>query len=442
MPTPVPDRFHQIPHAVPDLGTPDPQPLPSAGPPLPHCPVFPFRRDDPFAPPALYGLARDAAPVFPVTLWNGERAWLVTRHAHVRAILADDARFSGRFAQPGFPTVTEARVTVDRDERAFVGLDNPDHDRFRRMFTQEFSVPRMRALEPKIAAIAESLIDEMVAAGSPQDLVGMLASSFPSLVMSVMFGSPYEDRHFIVECAVARHGLTQTPGTAQTKARELAAYVRRLIDAKEAEPGDDMVSRILREHVLPGRLTRDEFAEIGAMILRAGHDTTTNMIGMGMLLLLRDDALRARLAADASLIPNAVEELLRVVSPVQFSPRRVARVDVEIGGVTVRAGEGLFLLLGSANRDAAVFPDPDTVDGGRDAGRHVTFGFGMHQCLGQTLARIELRIMFEAILRRLPGLRLAVPLDGVRFKDDMQIYGVHNLPVAWQIDGASRGAAR
>jgi cytochrome P450 len=409
--------------------------VPAAGPDGPAAtaaaPRFPFRRGCPFDPPAEYARARAVDPVRPVTLWNGRRAWLVTKHEHVRAVLADDARFSGRFGQDGFPTVTEARVAVDRDERAFVGMDNPEHDRFRRMFTQEFSVPRIRALEPAIVAIAESLIDEWVAAGPPQDVVATLATRFPSLVMSALIGSPYEDHRFIIECAVARHGLTQTPDHARAKARELAGYFRRLIDAKEAAPGDDLVSRILREHVLPGRLTRDEFAEIGAMLLRAGHDTTTNMIGMGTLLLLRDDALRAGLAAEPASIRRAVEELLRYVSPVQFSPRRVARVDVELGGVTIRAGDGLFLLLPSANRDEAVFPDPDRIDVDRDNARHVAFGFGIHQCLGQTLARVELQVVFEVLLRRLPGLRLAAPLAQVRFKDDMQIYGVHNLPVSW-----------
>jgi cytochrome P450 len=400
--------------------------------PLPHCPAFPFRRDDPLSPPAAYARAREAEPMLRVTLWNGSQAWLVTRHEHVRAILADDARFSGRFGQDGFPTVTEARVAVDRGERAFVGMDNPEHDRYRRMLTQEFSVPRMRALEPEIARLAESLIDGMIAAGPPQDLVQTLAVPFPSLVMSALFGSPYEDHRFIIDCAVARHGLTQSVDTANAKARELVDYVRRLIDAKAAAPGEDLLSRVLHAHVHPGRMTRDELAEIGAMILRAGHDTTTNLVAMGtLLLLLRDDAQRARLAADPAGIPRAVEELLRLVSPVQFSPRRVARVDVEIGGVTVRAGDGLFLLLGSANRDAAVFPDPDGLDVGRDAARHLAFGFGIHQCLGQTLARVELRIVFETILRRLPALRLAVPADALRFKDDMQIYGVHALPVAW-----------
>lgn len=394
-------------------------------------PAFPFRRDDPLHPAAALRRAPDDRRPLRVTLWHGGHAWVVTSHDQVRAILADDARFSGRFAQPGLPTVTAARVAVDQDERAFVGMDNPEHDRYRRMFTQEFSVPRIRALQPRIERIADELLDAMVAAGPPQDLVQAFAVGFPALVMSALIGSPYEDHRFIIECAAARHGLTQTPETARLKARELAAYFRRLIDAKAARPGDDLVTRILNEHVLPGRLTRDEFAEIGAMLLRAGHDTTANMIGMGTLLVLRDDRLRARLAGDADAMRPAVDELLRFVSPVQFSPRRVAKVDVEVGGETVRAGEGLFLSLGAANRDPTVFDRPDRIDPDRETARHVAFGFGIHQCLGQTLARVELQVAFTAILRRLPSLRLAVPFEQIRFKDDMQIFGVHALPVAW-----------
>lgn len=398
-------------------------------------PRFPFKRTCPFDPPPQYAAARGAGPLLAVTLWNGKRAWLVTRHAEIRDVLMDDKRFSGRMAHPDFPRVTEARVAVDRNERAFVGMDNPEHDHYRRMFTREFSVRRMLALKPQIEAIAESLIDEMVAHGPPVDLASTLAVKFPSLVMSALFGSPYEDHRFIIECAVARHGLTQTPEQAERKARELAGYVRRLIDAKEASPGDNMVSRIIESHVKPGLLSRDDFAEIGAMILRAGHDTTTNMIGMGTLLILQDETLRRRLAEQAQsqpqLIETAVEELLRYITPVQFSPRRVALEDVEIGGVTVRKGEGLFMLLASANRDERVFSDPDRLDCARDAAEHLTFGYGIHQCLGQTLARIELQIIYAALFKRLPTLRLATPLESIRFKDDMQIYGVHNLPVTW-----------
>jgi cytochrome P450 len=395
------------------------------------APRFPFQRTCPFDPPPQYAEARAGAGIRPVTLWNGKRAWLVTRHQDIRAVLTDDRRFSGRMGHAEFPAITPARVTVDRNERAFVGMDNPEHDRYRRLFTREFSYKRLQALGPQISAIVEQLIDELIRQGPPGDLIPALAVKFPSLVMSALFGSPHEDADFIIRCALARHGLTQTEGEAETKARELAAYVRRLIDAKAAHPGDDMLSRIIQEHVKPGRLSREDFAEIGAMILRAGHDTTTNMVGMGTLLLLRDDALRARLVAEPALIEGAVEEFLRFVSPVQFSPRRVALEDVEIGGVTILKGEGLFMLLASANRDEAVFDHPDAVDPARDASPHLAFGFGIHQCLGQMLARLELRIVFEAILRRLPGLRLAVPLEEIRFKHDMQIYGVHNLPVTW-----------
>ena len=377
----------------------------------PDAPRFPFRRECPFDPPSLYARARAAGPLSPVTLWNGRRAWLVTRHEEIRAVLTDDRRFSGAMAHPDFPTVTEARVTVDRNERAFVGMDNPAHDRYRRMFTREFSVRRMLALKPRIAAIAEGVIDELVAHGPPADLAATLAVKFPSLVMSELIGSPYADHRFIIDCAVGRHGLTQTPAEALEKARALAAYFRRLIDAKEAAPGDDLTSRVIESHVKPGLLSRDDFAEIGAMILRAGHDTTTNMIGMGMLLVLRDENLRRRLVEHPDSVDAAVEELLRYVTPVQFSPRRVALEDVEIGGVTVRKGEGLFLLLASANRDERVFADPDRLDFGRDASEHLTFGYGIHQCLGQTLARYELQVIYPALLRRLPALRLAAPLE-------------------------------
>ncbi len=155
------------------------------------------------------------------------------------------------------------------------------------------------------------------------------------------------------------------------------------------------------------------------------------MISMGTLLILRDETMRWRLRADPALIEGAVEEFLRYITPVQFSPRRVALEDVELGGVTIRRGEGLFVLLPSANRDERVFPDPDVVDVTRDASAHLTFGYGIHQCLGQTLARYELHILFAQLMRRFPTLSLAVPIEDIRFKHDMQIYGVHNLPVRW-----------
>jgi cytochrome P450 len=393
-------------------------------------PRFPFRRIDPLQPPPQYAQARGTQPVFPVTLWDGRRAWLLTRYEDVRAVVTD-SRFSGEFANPGFPAITEARVVVDRQERAFVGMDNPRHDHYRRMFTREFSTRRIFALRPKIAAIANRLIDDLMAQPQPADLVATIAVPFPSLVMCDLVGSPYEDHTFIVECAAGRHGLLQTPALAEQKARELAGYFLRLILRKEQAPGDDLVSRIVEEHVRPGNLSREDFAEIGAMILRAGHDTTTNMIGLGTLILISHPAQAAAVRDNPDVVPGAVEELLRYVSPVQFSPRRVALEDVAIGDVVIRKGDGVFALNPAANRDPEVFPDPDTFDVHRDASRHVAFGFGIHQCLGQILARLELQVLLPLLLRRLPDLRIAARNGEIRFKDDMQIYGVHNLPLAW-----------
>ena len=257
------------------------------------CPHFPFRRTDPLHPPAELREARAVEPVLPVTLWNGARAWVVTRQKEIREVLSDDERFSGRFGQENFPTVTEARVAVDRGERAFVGMDNPDHDRFRRMFTREFSVRRMMALEPEIRAIANRLIDELEEAGPPQDLVPLLAVRFPSLVMSLLFGSPYEDHRFIIECAVARHGLTQSPGEAERKARELADYCHQLIEARMALRPCRLKPRIgIRLHRLAAGLHGDMgmkrksasiFAGpgVGLMIPQpAGLDTPRKIDGM------------------------------------------------------------------------------------------------------------------------------------------------------------------
>jgi cytochrome P450 len=381
-------------------------------------------------PPPQYAKARAARPIVPVTLWDGRRAWLLTRYDDVRAV-ATDPRFSGAFANPDFPAVTAARVVVDKQERAFVGMDNPAHDRYRRMFTREFSARRILALRPRIVAIAHRLIDDLAAQPQPADLVGRLAVPFPSLVMCELVGSPYDDHTFIIDCAAGRHGLLQTPAEAEQKARALADYFMQLILRKERAPGDDLVSRIIDEQVRPGHLSREEFADIGAMILRAGHDTTTNMIGLGTLILLDHPEQAAAVRDRPDVVPGAVEELLRFVSPVQFAPRRVALEDVPMGDAVIAKGDGVFALNPAANRDPEVFPDPDRFDVHRDASHHIAFGFGIHQCLGQMLARLELEVVLPLLLQRLPGLRIAARDGEIRFKDDMQIYGVHNLPVAW-----------
>ena len=393
-------------------------------------PRFPFKRSQQFGLPSEYAVARDACPVAPVTLWNDQRAWLITRYEHHRKVLLDD-RFSGEFAREDFPTVTQARLTIDKLERAFVGMDNPRHSHFRRMFTKEFTTKRMMALKPQIESLTGQLLDAMADKGPPSDLVADLAVELPALVMCNLFGSPYEDHAYILKCAAGRHGMSQSAEEAAGSANDLVAYCRDLIVEKERKPGDDMLSRVIQEHVVPGNLQREDLADICSMILRAGHDTTTNMISLGTLLLLEHPDQLEVFKNDPALNESTVEELLRFLSPVQFAPRRVALVDVEIAGSTIRKGDGVFAVAASANRDPDEFPDPDRLDVTRNASHHMSFGFGIHRCLGQGLARIELQIVFRKLFERFPNLRLAEPFETLPFKYDSQIYGLYRLPVAW-----------
>ena len=403
---------------------------PVPAPDVTDLPLFPFARDRQFDLPEEYERARETCPVFPVRLWNDQRAWLLTTHRDFRKVLLDD-RFSGRFAQPGFPTVTEARREIDRMERAFVGMDNPEHDHFRRMFLKEFTARRMMALRPAIEKITDELLDAIEAGGQPFDLVASLAVELPALVMCELFGSPYEDHHYIARCAAGRHGLSQSPEAARKSAADLVEYCRKLIAAKEAVPADDMLSRVIADFVLPGELDREDLANICSMILRAGHDTTTNMISLGTLLLLRNPAELARLKADPSLVNSAVEEMLRYLAPVQFAPRRVALEDIEVNGSMIRKGDGVFAVCPAANRDPDEFPEPDRFDIGREATHHLSFGYGIHRCLGQGLARIELQVVFEKLFQRFPDLALAEPFEDIAFKYDSQIYGLYRLMLKW-----------
>lgn len=397
---------------------------------LPDPPLFPFARDGGFTLPPAYAEARETEPVFPVRLWNGARAWLVTRFDDFQFVTRDP-RFSGDFSHPHFPSVTAARAVVDKRERSFIGMDNPSHNHFRSMLQDEFSIARMQALKPAIQAMVDGILDDLVAHGPPVDLVSALANRLPALVMCEMFGSPCEDHERIMVWAAGRHGLTQTADQAMASADALVSYCADLIALKEREPGDDFISRMIDSHVRTGELSRGDFAEMNAMLLRAGHDTTANMISLGTLALLEHPDQLAALRADPKLIPGAVEEMLRYLSPVQFSPRRVALEDIQLGDVTIRKGDGVFALNPAANRDAAMFAEPERFDINRKITRHAAFGYGIHVCLGQVLARFELQIVFASLLDRFSALRLAVPVSEIPFKTDMQIFGAYSLPIAW-----------
>jgi hypothetical protein len=387
----------------------------------------------PFDPPAELGKLRAAEPIAPVRIWDGSTPWLITGYEDQRAVLADP-RFSADAARPGYPYSTASLKQRRAESPAFITMDNPEHDRHRRMFTRDFMIKRVEALRPRIQSIVDGMIDDMVAQGPPADLVRALALPVPSLVICELLGVPYSDHEFFQQRSrlmVTRDG---DPALSIKASNEVSAYLTELLKAKDANPADDLLSRLVVDQVRPGTITLKQAADAGLLLLIAGHETTANMIALGTLALLRNpDQLKiVRESDDPAVISGAVEEMLRYLTIVHNGRRRVATEDVEIGGQLIRAGEGVIVANDAGNRDPSVFAgDPDQLDVLRDARHHVAFGYGIHQCLGQPLARVELQVVYGTLYRRLPNLALAVPFEEIPFKHDMLVYGVHELPVVW-----------
>jgi cytochrome P450 len=395
---------------------------------------FPVARQCPFAEPAAYARAREQAPVSKVTLQGGDEAWWVARHAEGRAVLVD-GRFSSDRRRPGFPFPGLDRATRERflaQPPAMIGMDGAEHAAERRALIGEFTVKRLAALQPRIQQIVDGFVDDLLDAPErPVDLVRSLSLPVPSLVICELLGVPYAQHDFFQSrtSKIVRRG---TPAAERAQAQlELREYLSELIAQKEAEPGDDLFSRQIALRRQDGPLDRPSLVSMAFLLLAAGHETTANMISLGVVALLDHPDQLARIKADPGLTPMAVEELLRYFSIVETATSRVATEDVEIGGVRIRADEGVIVSGLSANWDPEAFPAPAELDIDRRARNHIAFGYGAHQCLGQNLARLELQIVFDTLFRRIPGLRLAEPVEKIRYKTDASIYGVDELPVTW-----------
>jgi cytochrome P450 len=394
-------------------------------------PAFPMARAAgcPFDPPPQM---RAVEPISRVTIWDGSTPWLITDYDAQRTVLADQ-RFSADSRRPGYPATSAAVLARRERSRAFIAMDDPEHDRQRKMLTRNFMIKRIEAMRPRVQEIVDDLLDTMLAGPKPADLVTAFALPVPSLVICELLGVPYADHDFFQACSkklIAR----DTPVEESLKAGEdLRAYLLDLVAAKEKEPTDDLLGRLVADQLAAGELTRGEVADMGVLMLVAGHETTANMIALGTLALLEhpDQLAEIRDAEDPKVVANAVEELLRYLNIVHSGRRRVATEDVEVGGQLIRAGEGVILANDVGNRDETQFPDPDRLDIHRQARHHVAFGYGVHQCLGQPLARMELQVAYATLYRRVPTLALAVPFEDIRFKHDMLVYGVHSLPVTW-----------
>ncbi|TDD22686.1 cytochrome P450 [Nonomuraea diastatica] len=390
---------------------------------------FPFQRRCPFAPPPEYGQLRDTDPVSKVRLPDGSTVWLITRYEDVRTVLTSPA-FSADATRPGFPAIQpELRQLFNNPP--FVRKDPPQHTLERRALIGEFTVKRMKALRPGIQSTVDQLLDDMLRTTPPVDLVQALALPVPSLVICRLLGVPYADHEFFQ--SATRTLLTRATTREQFTAAmgSLFGYMNELITQKQRHPTDDLLSRLITGHLEPaGELSRENVLKMCTLLLQAGHETTANMIALGTVTLLNNPDQLAALHADPGLLPGAIEEMLRQLSIADTGSVRIATDDVEISGTTIRAGDGVLALLGAANADPAVFADAETFDLRRGARHHVAFGYGIHQCLGQNLARMELEIVFATLFERVPSLRLATPVTELPYKHD-GAYGVYELPVDW-----------
>ncbi|WP_217236234.1 cytochrome P450 [Streptomyces sp. AC555_RSS877] len=393
-------------------------------------PEFPMARAAgcPFDPPPSLRAQQDEGRLVRVRLWDGSTPWLVTRYEDQRSLLLDP-RVSADITSPGYPLQAPSN---GKNNISFILMDDPEHARLRRMVTAPFAVKRVEALRPGVQKIVDDLIDGMLAVGGPVDLVQAFALPVPSLVICQLLGVPYEDHDFFQENSkilITRDAVMEDRMAAHGK---LLGYLDELMGEKLARPADDLLSGLVAR-VESGELSRQDVAQIGVLLLLAGHETTANMIALGTLALLEHPEQFALLrdTNDPKLVASAVEELLRYLSIVHGGRRRAVLEDIEIAGQVLRAGEGVIMPNDIANRDPEAFADPDRLDLTRDARRHVAFGFGVHQCLGQPLARMELQVVYSTLYRRIPTLRAAAEVDGLPFKHDGSVYGVYELPVTW-----------
>ncbi|KJY41425.1 cytochrome P450 [Streptomyces sp. NRRL B-1568] len=382
--------------------------------------TFPLRRPGQPFPPEEYARLRERKGLVRSTLPTGHVVWLVTRHEEVRAVLTDP-RISSNPMHPGFPRAARTGGVPGQDEVPgwFVALDPPEHGRFRKTLIPEFTVRRVREMRPAVEEVVDRLIDAMLAAGNSADLVEDFALPVPSLVISSLLGVPNVDRDFFEAKTRVLVTLSSTDEQREKATKEILRYLGRLITIKERRPGDDLISRLLAT----GTFSRQELSGVGMLLLIAGHETTANNIALGAVTLMENP----QWIGDE----RAVEELLRYHSIADLVAFRVAVEDVEIGGQLIKAGEGIVPLIAAANHDGEAFGCPAHFDPGRSARHHVAFGYGVHQCLGQNLVRIEMEIAYRKLFERIPTLRLARPEEELPFKYNGVLFGLHALPVTW-----------
>ncbi|MFH9861342.1 cytochrome P450 [Streptomyces sp. NPDC017202] len=402
------------------------EPAPDAG-----STAFPIIRECPFKPPAEYSAIRAESPITRVSLTGGRTAWLITKHEYVRQLLGDP-RASSDPMRPGFPSLVEGQQAVDK-KGVLPWLDPPEHTTYRRTVVSEFTFRRVKSMRPYIQEVVDECVDAMLSGPRPTDLVQQLSLVLPSLVICELLGVPYADRDMFQKRARTVVSRTATAEEWADNLGGMRVYLGELVDAKADTPEEeDLLSKLVVRFDENGLTDREHLVGLALLLLIAGFETTASLISLSAVSLLTHPEQLALFKADPSVAPAAVEELLRFVSHADHVTNRVATADIELPDGVIREGEGMLLSTAAANHDPDVFEHPDRLDLRRE-GRpgHLAFGYGIHQCLGQNLARLEVEVALSTLFTRIPDLRLAVPVEDLPFTRETLIYGYDSVPVTW-----------
>jgi cytochrome P450 len=393
-----------------------------------ELPVIPLPRAAgcPLAPPPEFTEWRESG--LRQALWQGRPTWIVSRYEDIRSSLVDP-RLSADTIKPRL----RAAGATGEMPVIFARIDDPEHNRLRRMMTRDFTFRRAEAMRPQIQELVDRFLDSMIEKGPPADLVRDFALPIPSLVISLLLGVPYSDAEFFQHHSTV--GL-DSRSTEEEKAAAIGAmfgYMFQLVERKQREPGDDLITRLLTDYVAPGELSIETAAMNAMILVQAGHETTASMIALGTIALLEHPVTFELIGQtdDTAVVGNVVEELMRYLTIVHSQVDRVATEDVYVGGQLVREGDFLLMNLPAGNWDPEFVEHPAIFDATRNPRGHLGFGYGVHQCIGQNLARAEMQVTFSTLARRLPGLTLGVDAEELRFAGNQEIYNIEELPVTW-----------
>jgi cytochrome P450 len=388
----------------------------------------PWARVDKFDPPPVFDALRAERPLARMVYPDGHIGWIVSSYELVREVLSDP-RFSHSCEVGHFPVTHQGQVlpTHPLIPGMFIHMDPPEHTRYRRLLTGEFTVHRTNRLTAHVEAVAAEQVQVMREHGAPADLVTTFARPLVLRVLSEMVGLPYAERDRFLPAVILLHDADADPAEAAEAYERTGRYFDEVIERRRAEPEDDLISTLVADESLTG----EELRNIVTLLLFAGYETTESALAVGTFALLHHADQLATLRADPAKLDRAIEELLRYITVNQYHTFRTALEDLKLDGELIRKGDTVTVSLPAANRDPAKFGCPAKLDIERETSGHVAFGFGVHQCLGQNLARVELRAGLSALLGAFPGLRLAVPADEVPLRTRGSIFAVRALPVAW-----------